>query len=882
MTDPREVLTVALADRYRVERELGAGGMATVYLAHDLKHDRDVAIKVLHPELGAVLGAERFLSEIRTTANLQHPNILPLFDSGAVGGLVFYVMPYVEGETLRGRLAREGQLSVSDAVKLAQGVASALDYAHRRGVIHRDIKPENILLQDGQALVADFGIALAVSNAGGARITQTGISVGTPQYMSPEQAAAERQLDGRSDQYSLAAVLYEMLAGEPPFSGPSAPAILTKLMTEQVPPLTTRRPSVPLGLADAVHRALEKVPADRFATAADFAEALTRERTGMHRTATPMAVRDALRSRVVQVLAAVAAVAIVAAGVGWTRARGAGTDRRVMRFPVEFTDPIRMRNRSDPAVSISSDGSRLMYYANGGHRVMDLASGESRPVSTEKTGISASFSPTGDSVVLRSSSWLGQLHVVDLATHRATLLADSAVNWMRWQRDGWIYYRDLKSGIRRVRAADGRQERLVTRSAEDSSYAENAEPVRGGDAIIYTRRQQVSDDVSQAEIVVFDRRRGTTTTLVRGVSARLTPSGHLLFAQSDGSLLAARFNERTLSLVGSPVKVLDGLLITTGFYAQAAFDFADDGSLVYVHDAPFTPDTLFVVGRDGRLSEPLASWGGWISASDIALSQDGERWAAAQHIGQHTVAVWVRDASRPQPRRLTFGWTLDYYPRFVSGDREIAFVSPRGGRNWDLYSVPFDGNAEPTLLLDREGDIAQPRFSASGRWVVFCERGNLGQEDIVAHRFGPDSETVRLVASPANESYPDISRDERWLAYQSSESGRNEVFVRRFNAPGAPLQVSTAGGRLPRWSFSGRELIYVNDLGQVVAIPITTTGSFTYGSPRVLFTPDARTIWLGELTSKDELIVNRRILEAPGQVIVIRNFTQLLREKVGR
>jgi len=206
-----ERLTNTLADRYRVERELGAGGMATVYLAHDLKHARDVAIKVLHPDLGAALGAERFLSEIRTTARLQHPHILPLLDSGEGDGLLYYVMPLVRGETLRARLERERQLSVDDAVRIAREVASALEHAHKQGIIHRDIKPENILLQDGAAVVADFGIALAVQSAGGARMTQTGLSLGTPQYMSPEQATGERVIDARSDVYALAAVTYELL-----------------------------------------------------------------------------------------------------------------------------------------------------------------------------------------------------------------------------------------------------------------------------------------------------------------------------------------------------------------------------------------------------------------------------------------------------------------------------------------------------------------------------------------------------------------------------------------------------------------------------------------------------------------------------------------------
>ncbi len=274
MTEAPVRLAAALADRYRLERELGAGGMATVYLAHDIKHDRKVAIKVLRPELAAVIGAERFLREIKTIANLQHPHILGLIDSGKVNGTAYYVMPFVEGESLRDRLNREKQLPITDAVRLATEVAGALGYAHRHGVIHRDIKPENILLHDGLALLADFGIALAVSSAGG-RMTETGMSLGTPHYMSPEQAMGEREIGPTSDVYALGVVTYEMLTGEPPFSGPTAQAIFAKVMTEKPAPIMLRRDTVPETIARAVVTALQKIPADRFRNTAEFIAALT-------------------------------------------------------------------------------------------------------------------------------------------------------------------------------------------------------------------------------------------------------------------------------------------------------------------------------------------------------------------------------------------------------------------------------------------------------------------------------------------------------------------------------------------------------------------------------------------------------------------------------
>src|SRR3954469_23293070 len=267
-------LSTALADRYRIERPLGEGGMATVYLAHDLKHDRPVALKVLKPELAAVLGAERFVVEIRTTAALQHPHILPLFDSGSADGFLYYVMPFIDGETLRDKLSRETQLGVDEAVRITRDVADALDYAHRRGVIHRDIKPENILLHDGRPIVADFGIALAVSAAAGGRMTETGLSLGTPHYMSPEQATAQKDIDARSDVYSLGAVLFEMLTGSPPHTGASAQQIIMKIITEPAEAVTKYRRTVPPNVAAAIGKSLEKLAADRFDSARAFANAL--------------------------------------------------------------------------------------------------------------------------------------------------------------------------------------------------------------------------------------------------------------------------------------------------------------------------------------------------------------------------------------------------------------------------------------------------------------------------------------------------------------------------------------------------------------------------------------------------------------------------------
>ncbi|MCH7876065.1 MAG: protein kinase, partial [Gemmatimonadetes bacterium] len=289
MTDVLDRLKAALAERYRVDREIGAGGMATVYLAEDIKHHRQVAIKVLRPELAAVMGAERFLREIEIAARLQHPHILPLYDSGEADGLLYYVMPFVEGESLRQRLDREKQLPIEDALKIAQEVGDALSFAHSRDVIHRDIKPENILFEGGHAVVSDFGIARAVTAAGGDHLTETGMAIGTPKYMSPEQAAGSKDLDGRSDLYSLGCVLYEMLAGQPPFTGPTVESVIKQHLTAEPPNVTAMRPAVPADIVGVLARALAKTPADRFSPVGVFVEALAKRESAVVATAAPAA-----------------------------------------------------------------------------------------------------------------------------------------------------------------------------------------------------------------------------------------------------------------------------------------------------------------------------------------------------------------------------------------------------------------------------------------------------------------------------------------------------------------------------------------------------------------------------------------------------------------
>jgi serine/threonine-protein kinase len=371
MPDLLERLSAALADRYTIESEIGRGGMAVVFKAEDLRHHRLVAIKALHPELTATLGAKRFPHEIETVAGLNHPHVLPLFDSGEADGIIFYVMPYVEGESLRERLDRERQLAVDESVRIAVEVADGLDYAHRHGVVHRDIKPGNILLSEGHAVIADFGIARILEAAETDRMTQTGLAVGTPLYSSPEQATDQETLDGRADIYSLGCVLYEMLAGEPPYTGSTAQAVMAKKLSEDTPRVSVLRETVPDAVDEVVRKALAKAPADRFTTAAQFGEALSPEQVRG-----PARLDRVRRKPLVPTLISIGVVAVVAilALVVWPRGSQPAGPPRLVVLPFEnlgapedeyfadgMTDAITARIANMTGLQVISRTSAVLY-----------------------------------------------------------------------------------------------------------------------------------------------------------------------------------------------------------------------------------------------------------------------------------------------------------------------------------------------------------------------------------------------------------------------------------------------------------------------------------------------------------------------------------------
>ena len=841
--NPLERLQAALADRYRLEHELGQGGMATVYLAHDLRHDRKVAVKVLRPSLAAVIGAERFLAEIKTTAGLQHPHILPLHDSGEVDGQLFYVMPRVEGESLRDRLEREKQLPIPEAVRIATEVASALDYAHRHGVIHRDIKPENILLHDGQALVADFGIALAVSAAGGSRMTETGLSLGTPHYMSPEQAMGDRSLDARTDVYALGCVLYEMLTGDPPFQGSTAQAILAKVMTEKPWPIRGFRDTVPEHLEAAALTALAKLPADRFATAAEFAAALA-DSTGARHAATTTFLA-AGGSRALQPGSRLAGwwgwglSALLALAAGWLgfllhRTAPAPLARYELKVPgIRGESQLYTGN----AFALAPDGSALVYVgvapgavpAQLWLRTRDALS--PRALQGTEGADAPFFSPDGKWVAYFAN---GKLYKLALSGGAPVAIADSAnlsIAGGTWLADGSILFTSDVFSLRRI-TADGRKTEAVA-SPPGGLGAVFPAPLPRADLALATL---CNNNCARMTLYGLDLRRGQWKKLVDDVARGwYLPAGYLVYARLDGTVLAAPFDPDKLELRGAPVPILSGVRVTSASVPD--LDIGASGTLVYLPGKSAQAHASVVrVDRQGRTRPLDEAWHGTITS--LALSPDGTRLAISLADAGRT-DLWIKQLDRGPLTKLTFDGTLNYRPAWRPDGRTLTFTSDRTGPSF-LYSVRADGSGAPERIMPADTtQVDEAEWSGDGKWLLFRAGVADGLRDIYARGTGSDTARVTIVATRFDEYMPALSPDERWVAYVSAESGREEVYVRPFpHASEARSQVSTGGGSAPAWSHSGRELFYLNPAGKLVSVDIPPGGEFRAAERRELFTLD--------------------------------------------
>ena len=805
--------------------------MATVFLAEDVRHRRKVAIKVLHPELSAVLGPDRFLKEIELTANLQHPHILPLFDSGNADGLLYYVMPYVEGETLRGRLERERQLPIPDALRIATDVADALDYAHKRHVIHRDIKPENILLHEGRPLVADFGIALAVEQAGGLRMTQTGISLGTPQYMAPEQAMGDKSVDHRADIYALGAVVYEMLAGTPPFTGPNAQAIVARVITEKPRSLTSIRDTVSPHIDEAVYAALQKLPADRPAGANAFARALNEApRTSAFEFAPTERMSTSSLVGGIVLTAALFGLAGYALGIR-TSDFGSGDSqpsRLAMLTPglagggaTSIRRLIAMTPDGDAVIYVGQDegtGSPRLYQQK-------LDAEVPVPISGSLGMMDPAVSPDGRSVYGSTAPMAGGARnvAVPLAGGEMKDLA-AAINAPRAQvlRDGSVWY-------------SGNNSRGLFRTTPDGKTVEIPrsqgmifQQMLPGNRRAIMVRAPLGTNAGRA--VVMDTETGQMKTIIDEpvVEMRLA-AGHVAYARNDGSLWAAQFDEKRGSITSRPVQIGSSVSLTGTGIAQ--FALSNSGNLAYV---PEEPRWLAIVDREGQMRYATTERRNFHSPR---FSPDGSRISVDFSTASGR-DVWILSLRRGTMSRLTFDgdghdatWTPD--------GQYITYATFRKGP-LGVYRVRAGGGSQPDSL------ITLSSLGYTGDWLPDGKSLITTLTEVQA-RSGSDIGIIEnsgrgpirpLVVNQFQTQYPAVSPNGKWLAYTSDQSGASELYVRPLSGGGEEVQVSQNGATEPVWSRDGRELFYrgTSQRGMdLVVASVRTSPTFDVISRRALF-----------------------------------------------
>ncbi|MGH7511298.1 MAG: protein kinase domain-containing protein, partial [Gemmatimonadales bacterium] len=866
-----------------------------VYLAQDLKHDRKVALKLLRPELSAVIGAERFLAEIKLTANLQHPHILPLFDSGEADGFLFYVMPFIDGESLRGRLDREKQLPVADAVRIATEVASALGYAHRHGVVHRDIKPENILLHDGQALVADFGIALAASKASGSRMTETGMSLGTPHYMSPEQAMGEREITARSDIYALGAVLYEMLTAEPPFTGATAQAVVARVVTESPRPLVPQRHTIPRHVEAAALTALEKLPADRFATAAEFAEALKDKSyaSTVSLDAAPAARLGAKSRRpraAVLALSAALVVATAAALWGWLRPKPA---EPLSQFSLALrnSQALQPPNPSGGGrIALSPDGRALAYLgpAEGGSQLWlrRLDQLDATPIAGTQGASNPFFSPDGQRVGFVKEGTV--VRIASLSGAPTVTLIDKAnTTSSDWGADGYVYF-EVDSGLARMRASGGSVEPVYKISPERKEIATEWVSVLPGASGVLFRLRHAGQGPADFEIMAMALPHGTPHTLIRGIFARYSPTGHILVITADGKLIAIPFDLKKLELTGPPIALLEGIGVrANGFNID--FTLAANGTVAYTTGGTLGSRRVVWVSREGAIAPVDPNWDPQGVIESAYLSPDGKSVAVGlQRDGRRD--IWVKRLPDGPFSRITFGDTSSVRPTWSPDGKDVLYITDRaGGGAGSAYIHRADGTGVPRLLLHSPLDFGQLAPTRDGRWLLFRSAATgSGNGDILGLKAG-DTTLVPLVATSAAELFPAVSPDGRWLAYGSNESGTTEVYVRPFpETASAKWQVSTAGGSEPTWSPNGRELLYLNGKGEMVSAEITPGVAFGVGRQRSLFSatelyrPGPIPMYSVSPDGQRFLMVRESEASQQSELVIAENWLQQLKGQTGK
>ncbi|HET6796764.1 MAG TPA: protein kinase [Gemmatimonadales bacterium] len=774
----------ALEGRFRIERELGRGGMATVYLAQDLRQERLVALKLIHPEVTATLGPERFLREIKLTAKLRHPHILPLFDSGEAAGQLWYSMPYIEGESLRQRLTREQRIPLDQAIHIAGDVLAALAYAHQHGIVHRDIKPENILLEGSEAVLADFGIAHAMTAAGSERLTGVGMAIGTPAYMSPEQVTGSGPLDGRSDLYSFGCVLYEMVSGAPPFTGPTPQSVVAKHLGMAPPALPALTGRLSPAVARAISTSLAKSPDERFPTAEAFAAALDAGHTGKQ-----------LPAR--RGMAALAAVLLMLLGLTFYAGRrissdttegsgmvASGLNRRLSQLT--FGEGL------EEWPAWSPDGTSLAYVAEvDGYRqlfVRTLANGSERRISKEPAdNIQPAWTPDGKRLAFVRAGMAGgklepsdingsyneggDIWTVELESGRETRLVQNAFGPAYSPAGDRLAFDAPWAGARRIWVADtnGRNPRQVTSDSSEAVVHTSPRWSPDGKRLVFRRIEKIKSDIVDVDVGSQQATRVTNDNVLDMDPVWAPDGNHIYFASSRGGGL--NLWRIAVSATGSASGQPEQL--TTGAGDDVEPTISPNGSrLVFavrginsdLWRMPLSPETGQPTGQPVPvvMTTRVESRGSWSpDGSTIAFNSD--------RLGE--MNIWLHRMADSSERQVTQGPGGDYQPNWSPDGERLVFFSARGG-NADIWSVPVS-----------------------------------------------DGKLTRLTSDPATDTNPFYSPDGQWIAFISDRGGRADVWVMR--ADGAePRQLTHegVGGHFLRWSSDSRSIVFRAESGTQIRI----------------------------------------------------------------
>ena len=762
---------------------------------------------------------------------------MPLLDSGAADGLLYYVMPYVRGETLRARLDRERQLPVDDALRIAREVAGALEHAHRQGIIHRDIKPENILLQDGAAVVADFGIALAVQTAGGARLTQTGLSLGTPQYMSPEQAMGERTIDARTDIYALGAVTYEMLAGEPPFTGASTQAIVAKVLTERPTSLRAVRDTVPEPVERAVLQALAKLPADRPLSAAHFARRLEESSTNAASSNYATAQRVTRRGRLVSGLVGlcVGIIGIASAFfVGQRSASASPSASQIVLWKQAFAPLLSPGAQVVASQGVMApDGSSIVFADSLGGRLQLFRKlrGETHatPIPGTDNAVSPFFSPDGASIGFLTTD--GKLRRMAIAGGAPVTLYDMgstnfAFRAAAWLEDNTIVFSSGEFALGRIPAGGGALQtlRMPVRLRWTQINA-----VRGTSNLLVLGCMGGCSS-TRSSVYAYDVATNRTWVVRNDVlGAWYAPSGHLLWGTREGVLMASRASATTLKPEGEPIAALDGVEFGT-------FSFSTKGDLLYAALSGSESNRQLVwVNRQGVVAPVDSTWHAHFEYP--ALSPDGRSLAVS--IMGSGAELWLRsgDGARRQvgqKRQLQWRpfWEADGHSLLFAASAATDTLSDSLNATELLRTDVATQGMLQTVLRGNTG-VYEGETTPDGEWLVYRADEFKTGSNILARRLRGDSSRVEVSTTAANEVQVALSPDGTRLAFASNESGQHEVYVMEFPSLRGRVKVSNGGALEPRWSRDSRELFFVS--GGSLKSALIAPSPIAVGEIRTLF-----------------------------------------------